>query len=379
MFGRFREVCTTAPAAVLVAATIVSSSGAGELARCAPFQGDAQPLVAPADPEFILGTLKEDAYNHSGAIQLDAGWLPQLPLDVKVGRAWAIVRGTMAELNDEHLVCNTGRGQVLSGRIVGDRVYGHRSDGRPHPRRFPEARFQKGRRVILFLDNCRRINGGTEARIFGITIEQPGERSLNRVRQDILTALGRGSYLMPKPSDVEPFIRSSDAIVRARLRKIEERSTEWEVLGEPLFVAPSSRGRGHFDFGDGTDPSGTQPRSKPQSLLTLSLDPWWARANAIVWNTSTISSLEKPGVEYVRPPVISEFVEPVFQQIVKKDFTVGREAILFVALCKQRDGKLNYRFVGILYGDPDRPKHLDELSERIQRAVQSGDPWARRA
>ena len=376
MSTRVGDVCTSLLAVALAAAAIVSPSGAGEPAHCAPFQGDAQPLMAPADPEFTLGNLKENAYNHSGAIQLDAGWLLQLPLDVKLGRAWAIVRGTMAELNDKHLVCNTGRGQVLYGRIVGDRVYGHRSDGRPHPRRFPEERFQKGRGVILFLENCRRINGGTEARIFGITIEQPGERSLNRVEQDILTALGRGSYLMPKPNDMEPFIRSSDGIVRARLRKIEERSTEWEVLGEPLFIAPSSRGRGLFHFGRGTDRSNTGARSKPKGLLTLALDPWCTRANAIVWNTTTISSPEKPGVEYVRPPVISEFVEPVFQQIVKKDFTVGREAILFVALCKQRGGKLTYRFVGILYGDPDRPKHLDELSERIQKAVQSGDPWA---
>ena len=65
--------------------------------------------------------------------------------------------------------------------------------------------------------------------------------------------------------------------------------------------------------------------------------------------------------------------------MVKEDLTVGREAILFVALCKQPDGKLTYRFVGILYGDPDRPKRLDELSEQIRQAVQSGDPWARRS
>lgn len=313
----------------------------------------------------------------------------RLPLSTRVAKSSAVVRCTMIELTDTHLVCRVTR--VIYGRVPGDllrvRDWGlpdiglgaaqitlRRQLGREPTRAELQAyslrsnRFRVGRDVILFLDQCRQTDAGAEFHCVALRFDQGPRDSLDDCDKKIMELVTNGAYLMPKPTIfLDQYLMASERVVRAELKKIggtsaERRVTEWRVTGV-VHVNPPGR-EGFSPRALTKDELEAYAKQTP-ATITVGLDPWRLRAEAIV----RYRAAQEPG----QAPT-EERIQAEFTRLVGAELTVGQEAILMLRPRENARDKNAFKLVGIVRSDPDKARNVDQLEKTIREMIYKGFP-----
>ena len=306
-----------------------------------------------------------------------AAWLRD-----KVRQSSAIVRGDMVELTDSHLVCKVTR--VIYGRIPGDVLHVRGSGVRADPdsarrslrrtlgRRATEDEVKAyllkrrhfevgGRDVVLFLNQCRSADNAVVcqclAKWSGINpdFREDPQEYLDKREKEIIEVIKAGTYLTPKttPESMAPYVKASERVVRGKLRKIGTTTAEWQVTSV-LHLAPPS-GKRSADGALQEEPAKPQDEATP-ATITVGLDTWQLRAEAIV-NYRAARSRKQPAAE--------EEIRKEFARLVGTELTVGQEAILFIKAGEATGEKEVHKLLGIVHGDPDDPKRLDQIEKEF--------------
>jgi hypothetical protein len=305
---------------------------------------------------------------------------PAADLAKNVSQASAVVRGEMVELTDTHLVCKVTR--LIYGRNPGDLVHlplnlsearmatARRSLERRLHREPTDAEvkayllnfFKVGREVILVLGRCRQTETGTECPClirWNVSNPQsgPGSREyLNRREKEVFELIKSGKYLAPGPMNFR--IRASERVARAKLTKIGQRSTDWQIT-RVLHVRPAAPG-GAVDIPAKGQGAGTQDQGPSD---TITLDTWWLRAEAIV----RYRAAQEPGQAATEKRIQKEFT-----RLVGAELALGQEAILFLKTEENAGGQPACKLIGILRGDPNNPGHIEQLEKQVSAAKNSG-------
>jgi len=267
----------------------------------------------------------------------DAGLLVEPPLAHTIARVKAAVRAEMVETEGTEVILHKIN-KLIYGRVPSDtlRVRG----GTQY--------FEVGKQRILFVYR-EYIEDGTVSCGAQNTCLDEGEKN-------ILQVVESGEYLRPRNAhgSLGFYIRKSERIVRARLVKLDGTTSRWEVSGI-LYVRPAglAAGRRGGVLGEQTPPHGL-------ATMTLSLEPWQLRAEAIVRSRHTQAADAKA-------------TEEEFRRLVSAELKVGREAILFLRATDYPEQIALDTVLGMVSEDPNDPKRLDRLAESIRNMVHTGE------
>jgi len=293
--------------------------------------------------------LMERAREHTRTV------LARFPPDwMRVAESSAIVRVMATAKTGNTLVCRPIR--VIYGRIPDEPLVIERF--RP-----VEQDFKTDREVIVYLAGYRQGDGTMGLRSNGMTLDVPDKYPLDRHEQDLISVIAGGSFLfLPSisPDDLSSFVERSDIILRARLTKVGEESSEWEVAGDVLRIVPPGR--------DGAARAKNKDLQQSQEVpvpatVAVSLDPWRLRAESIV----RYRAARQPGQSFAREEVRKEFA-----RLVRGELQAGREAVLLLRSPEHGKEKGAYEPVGILREDPAHPKRLDQAIAVIRDIVGQG-------
>jgi len=266
-----------------------------------------------------------------------AGLLVEPPLAHTIARVKAAVRAEMVETEGTEIIVHKIN-KLIYGRVPSDtlRVRG----GTQY--------FEVGKQRILFVYR-EYIEDGTVSCGAQNTCLDEGEKN-------ILQVVESGEYLRPRNAhgSLGFYIRKSERIVRARLVKLDGTTSRWEVSGI-LYVRPAglAAGRRGGVLGEQTPPHGP-------ATMTLSLEPWQLRAEAIVGSRHTQAADGKA-------------TEEEFRRLVGAELKVGREAILFLRATDYPEQIALDTVLGMVSEDPDDPKRLGRLAESIRNMVHTGE------
>jgi hypothetical protein len=319
---------------------------------------------------------------------------PEAWLREQVRQSSAIVRAEMVELTDSHLVCKVTRliygrvpGQVL--HVRGSGPHENSSSARRSLRRslgrnptedeikaylLKRRRFEVGSRdAVLFLNQCSRADDVVTCNclarwsVNNPDFRQTPQEYLDEREKEIIEVVKAGTHLTPQatPQSMAPYVKASERIVRAKLKKIGETTAQWQVTSV-LRLAPPSGKRS-------ADGASQQRRAKPSdeatpATITVGLDTWQLRAEAIVNYRAARSR---------KPPAAEEEIRKEFARLVGAELTVGQEAILFIKSGEATGEKELHRLLGIVHGDPDNPKRLDQLEKEFPHLVNPRRPLRR--
>ncbi len=278
--------------------------------------------------------------------------LERFPPDwIRVAESSAIVRVMATAETENTLTCRPIR--VIYGRVA-DGVLAVEC-----PRNVRQD-FKAEREVIIYLAQYRRSDGTTGLREHGMAFDVPAMHSLDKREQEIVEVIETGSFLLLpsiSPEDLAPSIERSEIILRAKLTKIGEESTEWKVTGEV------------FQLTRPGDERGRQPETNQRLEERRHFSPPLAVASA-PWRLRAESIVRHRAVQEANRSFTPEEVQEEFSRLVHAELKVGREAILLLrspeqgkekTAYQQGKEKTAYEAVGILRDDPAHPKHLDEV------------------
>lgn len=304
---------------------------------------------------------------------------PAAYLADKVSQASAVVRGQMMKLTDTHLVCKVTR--LIYGRNPGDLVHVplslseartatarrslerrlHREPTDAEVKAYLLSFFKVGREVILVLGQGRQTEAGVECPcLIRWSVSNPQSRPvpreyLDRREKEIFELVKSGKYLVPGPMPLR--IRASERVVRAKLTKIGQRSTDWQIT-RVLHVRPAAPGLAAIAPAEG---QGTQAQNQGPPA-TITLDTWRLRAEAIV----RYRAAREPGQASTEKKIQEEFA-----RLVGAELALGREAILFLGPKESAGGKGACKLIGILHGDSDDPDRIEQLEKQVRVAKNS--------
>lgn len=311
-------------------------------------------------------------------------------VSLDVARSSAVVRAKMVELTDTQLVCKLTR--VIYGRIPGEvlqvdhwglpslrievaqyrlrRELGREpTDAELKAHEVRGSDFTAGGDLILFLDQCRQTDvnsssgsssGATVCRcLFRWDARNP-RRPLDAREEEVMKVIETGAHLNPSSPSV--YLEWSEAAVRAKLTKIGEKSSQWQLKGVLCATVRATihpPHRGSFLRPANQEEFEAYAKQMP-TTLSVGLDPWRLRAEAICG----YRAVQQPG----RPATEKE-IQKEFARLVRTELPPGREAILFIRPQEDAPGKAAWKLVGILRDDPGRPRQIDQLEKRVRQMV----------
>jgi len=176
----------------------------------------------------------------------------------------------------------------------------------------------------------------------------------------VLACVTSGEFMRPRSnSNVDPgfYIRKSKRIVRARLIKLEGGTSRWKV-SDVLWTKPPGFFAGAIV--PHQEASGQEEILQGTSEISLSLEPWQLRAEAIVRARDG-----RPADENATKKAI----EKEFRRLTDAELKVGREAILFLRPCDHSDEKELDTVLGIVAEDPNNPDGLDRRAASIREKI----------
>ena len=197
----------------------------------------------------------------------------------------------------------------------------------------------------------------------GLSHDVPPKYPLDDYEKRIVEVIKTGAHLTPRltPGGLGPYIRASDKVVRARLTKIGDVSTEWRVAGV-LQAAPPRVG-GSEEQAPRKERVEVHTERTP-TVITVRLDTWRLRAESVI----NYRAAQDPTQASTETEVQKELT-----RLVNAELAPGQEAILFIRPAEKAQGKATYKLVGILRGDRDKPKHIDQLDKRIREIIEKGE------
>jgi hypothetical protein len=232
------------------------------------------------------------------------------------------------------------------------------------------AGFEPGRNVLIFLNSVETparpgdpvvcISGGT-------CFDVPPRFPLDAFEKEIVEVVRTGAYLTPESEtagSLGSFIRSSDRIVRAKLAKAGETTSDWTVSS--VVYAGITRGRGEGAWTKPLEPLQLEAETArvQGSTVTVGLDPWRLRAESVATYETAVKREGPPGEEAIRKQ---------FDQLLGSELAAGTEAILFLRTAETPKAEAAFGLVGILRADPVQPDRLDSFEKAIRRTVESGE------
>ena len=106
------------------------------------------------------------------------------------------------------------------------------------------------------------------------------------------------------------------------------------------------------------------------TAITVRLDTWRLRAESVI-NYRAAQDPTQASCSASSPTETE--VQKEFTRLVNAELAVGQDAILFIKPAEKAQGKATYKLVGILRGDRDKPKHIDQLDKRIREIIEKGE------
>jgi len=318
------------------------------------------------------GTDQRPRAQTQGSFRARASRVDAIPFSMYIAGETLVMRGRVVEFSKEKFKFVPSK--ILYGRLQGDSAVVY-----PYPsREFADpykAYLHVGVEIILGLAEFRRRGGDWQFRYNHVDRDTP-RRSLNDREKEIREVVASGTYLVPPglgPEYVGQYINHSDRIVRAELTARSPAKAEWRVE-DVLYPLPSSgqdRG-GQAVRGAAGKTAATTPDAAKPTTITIGLDPWRLRAEAIVRGRSPA---REPNGKLDEDAVRQEL-----QRLVLAELALGQKAILFV---REPDGLGQDLFrrhddddlVGILKGDPTRS--LDDIANALREVLINGHYRAR--
>lgn len=278
----------------------------------------------------------------------------EMPLPVYLHGATLVMRGRVVEFTKEKF-------RFVPSKILFGRLEGAFADVYPYPSKEYSDSYMRyvpvDKDIILGLAEVHRPGEGWRFRANSVDWDRP-KRPLDDREKAMRQVFASGTHLVPPglaPDLVGRYITSSDRIVRAELTARIATKAEWRVEGV-LHQLPGTK-------------AATTPNAARPATMTIGLDPWRLRAEAIVRGRF-------PAAE--PNPKLDEFaVQQEFQRLVRAELELGQKAILFV---REPDGLGQSLFrrnadgdddlVGILKGDPTRS--LDDVAKTLREVLEAG-------
>jgi len=216
--------------------------------------------------------------------------------------------------------------------------------------------FEVGRELIVFVDQVRQTENGFAGRWLHRLLHSY-VRTLDQIEQEVVESARTGAHLTPPSDDgdLRDYLFATRRIVRATLTEIGEASTEWRISEVVCKVSPLKAaiwGQRAERFIRDADRAAT--------TVTVGLDAWRLRAEAIVADRAARQVGRKPR---------EEEIDAEFARLVKQDFTLGQEALLFLP-DTDPEGEIMYKFIGIVRRDPEAPEQFDRLEQKIRQRIE---------
>ena len=306
-----------------------------------------------------------------------------MPLSVELVYYQAAVRARMVDITPDHVefalvevIFGIDPGEVFRAPCIPNADGARRSlrnaprfDGTTGPREPSEDevrehvvemnQFEKGREVVVLLQEGRRtaVNPVYEWRGAWTGPHRPPADQRQKKVFEIIKA---GSHMTPPdhPADLAIYVQFSKRIVRARLLSVGEESMQWELTGKIYHRRSQPRPD------TAAEQSNQAAAVAAGETITVSLEPWRIRADAIARH----GTKPQPGQA---PP--DEAVRRELSRLLERELHEGRQAVLFLGRVGRgaKDGG-PVELIGIVHEDPDKPQYIDRFEETVARLIERG-------
>ena len=271
------------------------------------------------------------------------------PPSQEFSRATAVMRAKMVATEGNVIVYKITK--LIYGRFPGETLRQFRSPvdvmSRPNI-------FEEGKEVTLYpYREFKRKDGTVICRTsFGVSDEND---------KRILEIVKSGAHLLPGkgPHNLVFYIQNSQLIVRAKLVKRDDVASHWWDVSET--VCSSSKDLSGTPFWRVVPRNAVAGAKEDQPRITVSMTPWWLRAEAIV---------RAQAIEQTDPKQTKKRIQEEFNRLVSTDLKIAREAILFLRPNDDPAEKALYSPAFVFPEDPDDPGYLDQLDTKIRGIIE---------
>ena len=214
--------------------------------------------------------------------------------------------------------------------------------------------FKEGREVTLSVyREYKRKDGTVHCGIHFGAGDENDKRILEIVKSGTHLLPGKGPHHLPF------YIRHSQLIVRAKLVKRDDVASHWWDVSET--VCSRSKDSSGTPFWRELSRNAVADAKEDQPKITVSMTPWWLRAEAIV---------RAQAIEQTDPKQTKKRIQEEFNRLVSTDLKIAREAILFLRPNDDPAEKALYSPAFVFPEDPDDPGYLDQLDTKIRGIIE---------
>ena len=276
--------------------------------------------------------------------------LGAFPPSLGFSRASAVMRAKMVAAEGNNIIVYKIT-KLIYGRFPGETLRQWRS----HAGLTDESNiFEEGKEVTLYVIREYKRKDGTV--LCGMDFGAWDEND-----KRILEIVKSGTHLLPGkgPHHLAFFIRNSQRIVRAKLVKRDDVASHWWDVAET--VCSSSKDSAGVPVWRIVPRNAGAGAKEKQPLITVSMTPWWLRAEAIV---------RAQAIEQTDPKQTKKRIQEEFNRLVSTDLKIARGAILFLRPNDDPAEKALYSPAFVFPEDPDDPGYLDQLDTKIRGIIE---------
>ena len=322
-----------------------------------PMEPDSLPLgVDPSGPDAAPGAPVEASASGGRTFGV---CLRRIRLSEQLSGASAVVRARMVATEDNNHIIVYRITKLIYGRFPGKtlRQWDHFAGGEG------ATNFEEGKEVTLFVGRIQRKDATVICGIHFGALDEHDKRILEIVKS--------GTHLLPGkgPHDLVSYIRSSQRVVRAKLVKLDDVGSHWDVSETVCSSSKSSSGRPVWRVVPRNAITSTGEKEDPR--ITLSMTPWRLRAEAIVRAQAAQQAYTPP--QQTDPKQTEKQIQEEFNRLVSTDLKIGRDAILFIRPNDDPTEKARYWPAFVFPADPDNRGYLDQLAKKVRGIIERGE------
>jgi hypothetical protein len=247
------------------------------------------------------------------------------------------------------------------------------------------------KRIRLYLSHARlgatrvfyltaippEVEAQVDYRVHGYGPIDVGE--VGELEQEVVEIVEKGDHLTPPDLSayhLGMYVRASQRIVRAKLRKVGANEGEWKVLDElefEPFSEDDAKGmrRAGLTVADATAAQGLRGLEPAEGTAELRpSEPGVVRVGLATWRLRAETVAGYRSYRDAKRACTEQEIQKQFDRLVAAELEVGTHAIL---LLRAPIGADTYSLVGNVLPDPNDPERVEKAWKALSKIIESGE------